>query len=460
MKKQTYPTLSAEELSEKDKKHFIHPTTVPETFIKEGPKIIFSKGKGAKVEDAKGNIYIDGISMLWNVNLGHGQTELAEAAYEQMNKLAFGSSFYGYSNEVAIHLTDKLAEMAPGDLNAVFLTSGGSEANDSAFKLARFYWDLNGKPKKKKIISIKNGYHGVTVSAGTATSLAAFHKFSGSYDPDILTAKSHLTNCERGDSTDPNYEGCIRDIIEKEGADNVAGVIMETIQGSGGVHIPPEGYLQAVKDLCEEKNVLFIADEVICGFGRTGEMFGVDHWDIKPDMLCFAKGVTSGYMQLGGVLVTQEIRDVLMEYDDILAHGFTYSGHPVACAVGLKNLEIIERENIVGNVKKMEQELLKGFRYLENKHPHFAKPRTKGLLAGFELQANREGDQNFDPSFRADAEVVEECYKRNLILRPIGNPEIGENIVAVSPPLTVNKSEIEEIINILDAALDAFEKKL
>lgn len=453
----TQVQATAEQLAEWDKKHFLHPTTVPKAHVEQGPKLIFSEGNGIYVNDINGDAYIDGISMLWNVNLGHGQTELAEAAKEQMARLAFSSSFVSYSNEPAIRLAEKLASLAPGDLNAVFYTSGGSESNDTAFKLARFYWRLKGQPEKTKIIALERSYHGVTIAAQTATYVPAFHQFSGSKVPGVLHAKPHLTNCELGDKSDPNYEGCIRDIVEKEGADTIAAVILEPVQGSGGVYIPPEGYLQAVRKLCDEYNILFIADEVICGFGRTGKMFGVENWDVVPDLMTIAKGITSGYSQLGGVLIKQSIRDTLVEYEDVLAHGFTYSGHPTACAVGLKNIEIIERDNIVENAKKMEQELKKGFNYLEDKHSIVTKTRAIGLLAGFELYADRDSETPFDPSVKAGLTVVEECFKRKLILRALRANE-GYNIIAVSPPLTINKEEIEKMINIIDDSITAFKK--
>ncbi|MFC7393174.1 aspartate aminotransferase family protein [Scopulibacillus cellulosilyticus] len=448
-----------DELKELDKKYYLHPTTVPKAFIENGPKIIFSEGNGIRVKDINGDTYIDGVSMLWNVNLGHGQKELADAARKQMTKLAYGSSFYGYSNEPAVRLAEKVVSLAPGHLSAIYYTSGGSESNDTAFKLARFYWHLKGKPNKKKIISISNSYHGATIGAGTATGIDAFHSFAGSKDSDVIHAKAHLTNCESGDKSDPNYEKSIRYTIEKEGSDAIAAVIMEPVQGAGGIHIAPDGYLKAVKNLCEENNILFIADEVICGFGRTGKMFGVENWDVVPDLMSVAKGITSGYSQLGGVLMSEEIRNTLVEYDQILGHGFTYSGHPTACAVGLKNLEIIERDHIVENVKNMEQELKKGFKYLEENHVNVTKTRALGLISGFDLQQDRDADIPFDQSIRAAQEVAEECYKRKLILRTADFEE-GKNIIAIAPPLITTKEDIEEIINIIDEAITAFEKKI
>ncbi|MEN1968760.1 aspartate aminotransferase family protein [Lentibacillus sp. N15] len=438
-----------------DKEHYIHPTTPPKAQAEQGTPLIFADGNGVYANSTDGEKYFDGLSMLWNVNLGHGQQELAEAGKEQMIKMAYASSFKGYSNEPAITLANKLSSITPGDLSAVFYTSGGSESNDTAFKLSRFYWSLKGRPKKRKIIAMENGYHGVTVAAQTATGIPAFHDFANSNIADVFHAKPYLTNCERGDKSDSNYEGCIRDIVEKEGADTIAAFIMEPIQGSGGVHIPPEGYMQAVRDLCDENDILFIADEVICGFARTGKMFAMEHWDVVPDMLCFAKGVTSGYSQLGGVMMKKGIRDTIVQYDGVLSHGFTYSGHPTACAVALKNIEIMEREDVVGNVRNMEQVLREGFNYLEDKHPHVTRCRAKGLLAAFELREERDSGKYFDPSVAPAITVVDECFDRKLILRALGS---NKEIVAVAPPLIINKQEVEEMIAVIDDSITAFEK--
>lgn len=448
-----------DELSNLDKKHIIHPVAVPKVHASVGPKIIFSEGKGVYVKDVHNRSYIDGVSMLWNVNVGHGRKELADVAHKQMMKMAYSSTFYGYGNEPAIRLAEKIASITPGDLNTIFYTSGGSESNDTAFKLSRFYWEQKGFKNKRKIISLRRGYHGVTVSAQRATGIDAFRNFSGSSDPDILNAKAHLTECEIGDESHPEFSGCIRSIIESEGAEHVAAVILEPIQGAGGVHLPPEGYLKAVRKLCDEFNILLIADEVICGFGRTGELFGVDNWDVVPDLMSIAKGVTSGYAHLGGVVMNNRVADVIKAYDDVLPHGFTYSGHPTACAVGLKNIEIIENERLVENASQMGIELEKGFHYLNEKHEIFTNQRNVGLLAGFDLMKNPDHNIPFEQSAQAAVSVVDECYKRGLLIRCF-DFEPGMNIIAVAPPLTITKQEIEQTISILDDALASFSQTL
>ncbi|MDV2686312.1 aspartate aminotransferase family protein [Alkalihalophilus lindianensis] len=446
-------------LSDLDKKHIIHPVASPKRHVSQGPKIIFSEGKGIHVKDINEQVFIDGVSMLWNVNVGHGKKELAQIAHNQMSQMAYSSTFYGYANEPAIRLAEKIASLTPGDLDTIFYTSGGSESNDTAIKLSRFYWQLNGFSNKKKIISLKRGYHGVTVSAQRATGIDAFRNFSGSADPEIFNAKAHLTECELGDKSHPEYPGCIRSMIEEMGSDQVAAVIIEPIQGAGGVHVPPEGYLKAVRQLCDEYNILLIADEVICGFGRTGKMFGVDHWEITPDLMCIAKGITSGYIPLGGVVMNNRVAGTIKEYNDILPHGFTYSGHPTACAVGLKNIEIVEREGLVENAHQMGKELVKGFKYLGDKHEFFTNPRTVGLLAGFDLKKDPSLNVPFDQSTQAAVSIVEECYQRGLLIRCF-DFEPGMNIVAIAPPLIIQKEEVETIISIVDDALSVFSKKL
>lgn len=458
MSKQMTQDATVKELIELDKKHFIHPATNPKELTTDGTEIIFSKGNGIYTTNLiDGKEYIDGMSMLWNVNVGHGQQEIVDAAKEQMEDIAYSSAFRGFSNEPAIRLAEKLASLAPGDLNSVFFTSGGSESNDSALKLTRFYWGLKGKPEKKKFISLGKGYHGVTLAAQTATAIPAFHEFAGSFIDGIFHAMPHQLECELGDKDHPNYESSIRGIIEREGSDTIAGIILEPVQGAGGVNIPPEGYLQAIRKICDEYDILMMADEVICGFGRTGKMFGVENWDVVPDTMSIAKGITSGYAQLGGVMVNDEIKTTIDNYEAIMAHGFTYSGHATSCAVALKNIELIERENMVDNAKEMEKHLQKGLAYLEEKHPIVTNTRCIGLLAAFELYEDPENNKLFDEKVFPANGVVAECFKRQLILRSAG---AYNHVVAIAPPLTITKEEIDKIIEITDEALTAFQENL
>lgn len=446
-------------LFELDREHIIHPQSNPKEHYEQGPKIIFDEGNGIYLKDVEGHEYIDGVSMLWNVNLGHGNKELAEAAYNQMTKAAYTTTFYNYTNEPSVKLAEKITSLAPGDLNSIFYTSGGSESNDTAFKLSRFYWQQKGYDNKNIIISLKRGYHGVTIAAQRATGIGAYRDFSGVIEQNIINAESHLTECELGDKSHPDYDKSISGLIDELGADRIAAIIIEPVQGAGGVHVSPDGYLQAVRNLCDKNDIHFIADEVICGFARTGEMFGCNHWDVVPDFICVAKGLTSGYIQLGGVIMRDEIKNTLNEFDDMLPHGFTYSGHPTACAVGLKNIEILERDNLVSHAKEMGDKLLEGLKKLEEKYSFFANPRAKGLLAGIDLVKNKETNEPFDFEDRVANQLITECFNRDLLIRAF-DFEPGMNIVAIAPPLIVNEEEIDNIINIVDSAAAEIQKTI
>lgn len=449
----------ANQLVELDKKYYLHPATPLKVQQSSGPQTIIIKGEGIHVTDVYGKEYIDGVSSLWNVNIGYGRKEIAEVASKQMVTLSYGSSFFNNSHDVVIRLSEKLASITPGDLNVSFFTSGGSESNESAIKIVRHFWKLKDQPERKKIISLDQSYHGVTLGATSATGVIEYKEMITANAPDFLHALPYQTDCELGNKTAQGYDRSIRGIIEKEGPENIAAIILEPVQGVGGVRIPPEGYLKAVRKLCDEYGIFMIADEVICGFGRTGKMFGVDNWEVVPDLMCVAKGITSGYIQLGAVLISEKLRDELAEIsENVFFHGFTYSGHPTACAVALKNIEILEDENLLENTKQMGEELLKGLKYLEENHKITAKARAIGLLGGIELLSDPENDIPFDSSVYAAPSVVDECAKRNLILRPLTFG--GLNVVALAPPLIVNKKNIETIVEKLSDSIKAFEKSV
>ncbi|WP_042352215.1 aminotransferase family protein [Bacillus massiliigorillae] len=432
-----------QELAELDKKHFIHPTTAISQQQANGPAFIFTEGNGIHLTDVNGKTVIDGMSSLWNVNVGHGREELGEAAKQQMSKLAFTSSFSTYSNEPAIRLATKIASLAPGNLNAVFFTSGGSESNDTAFKLARHYWILKGQPNRKKIISRTKSYHGVAMGATSATGLKPFRDFTNSNAPDFYY-------------TEGMSSAALRETIEKEGPETIAAFITEPVQGAGGVNIAPEGYFQEVRDICDEYGILMIADEVITGFGRTGTFFGMEHFGVVPDMLCFAKGVTSGYAQLGGVIMSEPIhQDFIALSKDTLLHGYTYSGHAMACAVGLKNIEIIERENLVENSKLRGEELLKGFKKLQSKHKIIGHVRALGLIGGIQIVKDQQTGEGFDAPLAP--RIVNEAAKRGLIIRAV---VFDQDTLVFAPPLVITKQEIEKMIDILDETFQAIEEEV
>ncbi|MCM3160591.1 aspartate aminotransferase family protein [Metabacillus litoralis] len=431
-----------EELTELDKKHFLHPTSPIGQQQKEGPSFIFTEGNGVFLTDMKGNKLIDGMSSLWNVNIGHGREEISEVAKEQMKKLAFSSCFATFSNEPAIRLAAKLAEIAPGNLSTTFFTSGGSESNDTAYKLARHYWVLKGKPNKQKIISRTKSYHGVSMGATSATGLKPFRDFTTSIAPDFHYVDHFSTES-------------LRSLIEQEGPETVAAFIAEPVQGAGGVHIAPDGYFKEVREICDEYDILFITDEVITGFGRTGTYFGIDHYGVTPDMMCFAKGVTSGYAQLGGVMISETLHKEFKELSTgTLLHGYTYSGHAMACAVALKNIEIIERENLIENAAVMGQEMLKGFQSVQEKHSIIGEVRALGLMGAIEIVKDKQTNERFASPLAP--QLVNEAAKRGLILRSVVFD--GQDTLVFAPPLIMTKEDITSLISILDETFTSVTK--
>ena len=432
-----------EELAELDKKHFFHPSTSFRQQQEQGPGLIFTEGKGIYLKDIRGKEYIDSLSSLWNVNIGHGREELAIAAMEQMKKLAYSSTFATNSHEPVIRLAAKIAEMTPGDLNYTFFTCGGSEANDTAFKVARYYWKMKGYDNKVKIISRGKSYHGVSLGASPATGLLPFRDFPG-------LPKDHLY-------VDSSIEA-LKELIEQEGAENIAAIISEPVQGLGGVNLPPsDDFFKEIREICDQNDILFIADEVINGFYRTGKNFGIDNFDVVPDIMVIAKGITSGYAPLGGVVFSDRLKEELTELTEgNFFHGYTYSGHNTACAVALKNLEIIEEEKLNENVNEMGAELLKGFKYLEQTHEEIGNIRQIGLLGAIEIFKDREAKIRFEEP--VSPLVIEEALKHGMIGRSIIYE--GQDTIAFAPPFCITKEEVEKMISIVDESLTAVKQRL
>jgi putrescine---pyruvate transaminase len=431
------------QLIELDKKHFIHPTSSLKHQQEHGAPFIFTEGNGVYLTDITGHRVLEAMSSLWNVNVGYGRAELAEAASDQMKKLAFTNCFSSMSNEPAIKLASKLADLAPGHLNAVFFTSGGSESNDTAYKLARYYWKLKGKPQKTKIIARKKGYHGVNIGATSATGILSFQEMTISPAPDFL----HV---------DPLSAAELKKLIETEGADTIAAFIAEPIQGAGGVNIAPDGYFQEIKTICDMNDILFIADEVITGFGRTGKMFALEHEGVVPDMMLLAKGITSGYIPLGAVVLSDAIhKELTSSTDGVLLHGYTYSGHAAACAVALKNIEIIERENLVENSRIMGAKMLEGFRNLQQEVDIVGEVRGIGLIGAMEI-INPATKLRFPVPVAP--EVSKEAAKRGLMVRTVVFE--GMDTIVFAPPLIIRANEVEKLLQILQQTLIAVQKKV
>ena len=454
--------LTAAELVKADQDHLIHPLHHP---VDNAEPMIYVRGRGAMIQEIGGREYIDGLSGLWNVNVGHGRAELAEAAAAQMKELAYFSGYVGSTNIPAITLANKLMQIAYDNMQAVFFTSGGAESNESAFKTARFYWKAKGKPDKVRVISRQQAYHGVTQQAMSATGMAAYWKMFEPRHPGFV----HIQTCypyrfqgaRPGESVGQAAARELEEAILGEGPDTVAAFIAEPIHGGGGVIYPTDDYFPAVRDVCTRHQVLFIADEVITGFCRTGRWFALSHWNVKPDILSFAKGVSSGYLPLGGIMVSREIKDVMdgVKPEDRWMHAYTYSAHPTCCAVGVRNLEIMERERLWENAAKMGDRLHAGLRSAFGDHPHAGDVRGgKGLLAALELVEDRASKKNFAADRKVAPRIQAEMMKRGVVtrVRPVAGPHPAPgDSVYFAPPLVVTETEVDRLVSVARDAVKA-----
>jgi putrescine aminotransferase len=440
--------MALTELLEKDHAHLLHPLHHPSTV--QSP-LIFESGHGVWLRTVEGKEYIDGLAGLWNVLLGHGNTELADVARDQIATLAYCSTYAGSSNLPAIELANRLAGLAYPSLNTTFFTSGGAESNESAFKTVRYYWRRLGKPQKTKVIGREFGYHGITLAAMSATGLSAYWPM---FEPRV-PGFSHIAapypfrfpveQIREGETLGQAAARLLEEAILSEGPETVGAFIAEPVQGAGGVIVPPDDYFPAIRAICDRYEVLFIADEVITGFGRTGDWFALNRWGVEPDIMSFAKGITSGYQPLGGIQISDKIREVIMNApaNERWMHAYTYSGHPTCCAVANKNLEILQRLDVAGNARVQGQRLLEGLQALEAEFDVIGDTRGMGLMAAIEF-ADRETKQ---PA-QIGEKVRKACLDRGLFTRVIGT-----DILAFAPPLIITAEEIDLILQIVGEAL-------
>jgi adenosylmethionine-8-amino-7-oxononanoate aminotransferase len=428
-----------------DQDHWIHPLHHPSEHLE---PLLLVRGRGAVITDIQGREYIDGLAGLWNVNVGHGREELAQAAAQQMGELAYYSGYVGSSNIPAIQLASKLMTLAYPNMQGVFFTSGGAESNESAFKTARFYWKAKGKPDKVKIIARHWGYHGVTLQAMSATGMAPYWKMFEPRVPNFV----HIPTCypyrqegaRPGETAGQTAARLLEEAIVREGPDTVAAFIAEPIHGGGGVLYPTDDYFPLVRQICDRHQVLFIADEVITGFCRTGRWFALEHWKVLPDMVSFAKGVSSGYLPLGGIMVSKAIKQAMddVKVEDRWMHAYTYSGHPTCCAVGLKNLEIMERERLWERAAAMGTRLHEGLKSALGDHPHVGDIRGgKGLLAAVELVEDRATKAPFAADKKVGPRVLQELNKRGIVTRAR-----VENIF-FAPPLIISEAQVDTLVS-------------
>ena len=444
---------SAAEKTQADLAHLIHPLYHPSDH--QTPRI-WVEGRGAILKDIDGVEVIDGLSGLWNVNVGHGRSELAEAAMHQMNTLAYCSSYTGASNLPVIELAERLCQYAYPSINAFYFTSGGAESTESSIKTARFYWKVQGKPDKVKIISRKLGYHGTTMGAMSATGMPEYWQMFGPLVPNFVHIESpYPYRFEGGDAhTSPGVAAAnlLEEAILREGPDTVAAFIAEPVQGAGGVIAPQDDYFRRIREICDQYEVLFISDEVITGFGRTGTWFGLEHWDIEPDIMQFAKGITSGYVPLGGIGVSDKVKAAIDETpaDKRWMHAYTYSGHPTCCAVALANLKILDEEGLVQQAAELGNRLHEGLHTLDEMD-HVGNVRGIGLMAAVELVEDKATKQPFAAAAKYGARVGQELMKRGLYTRMRGDT------ICLAPPFVATTEQIDRIVDVVRESLQAVE---
>ena len=421
-----------------------------------GPRII-TTAKGVYLWDSEGNKILDGMAGLWCVAIGYGRDELADAASKQMRELPYYNLFFMTAHPPVLELSKVIAQVAPEGMNHVFFTGSGSEGNDTMLRMVRHYWAIKGQPNKKVIISRKNGYHGSTVAGASLGGMTYMHEQGDLPIPGITHIAQPYWFGEGGDMSPEEFGIWAANQLEEKileiGVDNVGAFIAEPIQGAGGVIIPPDTYWPRIKEILAKYDILFVADEVICGFGRTGEWFGSDFYGLKPDMMTIAKGLTSGYIPMGGLIVRDEVVAVLNEGGDF-NHGFTYSGHPVAAAVALENIRILRDEKIIEKVHaETAPYLQKRLREL-NDHPLVGEVRGVGLLGAIELVQDKATRKRYEG--KGVGMICRQfCFDNGLIMRAVGDTMI------IAPPLVISKSEIDELVTkarkCLDLTLEALQ---
>ncbi len=437
-------------LQQLDQAHHLHPFTDLQDYSKKGGRIV-SRAEHIYIYDSDGHKMLDGMSGLWCCNLGYSQQSIKDAISTQLDNLPFYNNFFKCSNEPAVELASALVKVTPPQFNHVFFTNSGSEANDTNLRLVQRYYGLLGKPGKKHIISRRNAYHGSTIAAASLGGMSAMHAQINGLDYVHHINQPHWFVEGGDDSPDEFGLRVARELeakIDELGQDNVAAFIAEPVQGSGGVIIPPDTYWPEIKRICKERDILLIMDEVICGFGRTGKWFGCETYDLEPDLLTFAKGVTNGYIPLGGVMVGDRIANVLLSNGGEFAHGLTYSGHPVACAAGLETLRILRDSDII----KTSAEVIAPYfqerlRTLQD-HRIVGEVRGRGMFAAVELVRDKHSRERLAPSSESAVFCRDTANNGGLMVRQTGDAMI------MAPPLISTRAEIDSLVDMLGIALD------
>lgn len=442
---------STEQWQNQDRDHHLHPFTDTKSLNESGVRVI-TRADGVYLWDSEGNKIIDGMAGLWCVNMGYGQKDMIDAAHRQMQELPYYNTFFQSTTKPATELAGVLAEITPDGFNRAFFAGSGSEANDTVVRMVRRYWDVMGRHDKKTIISRDNAYHGSTMAAASLGGMKYMHEQGGLPIPGIEHIMQpywyHLGGDQSPDEFGLVAARALEDKIKDLGADTVAAFIGEPIQGAGGVIVPPSTYWPEIQRICDKYDILLIADEVICGFGRTGNWFGSDTFGIKPDLMPMAKGMSSGYLPISAVMVHDRVADVLVDDGGEFNHGFTYSGHPVAAAVALANIELMQRINIVDKVREDTGPYFQNCLTELASHPLVGEARGAGLVGAIELVKNKETRELFDPAGRVGGICKDHCINNGLVMRASSDSMI------LSPPLIITKNEIDEVMEKARSCLD------
>lgn len=446
------PSKTTATWSEADLRHHMHPFSDGTELAELGVRVI-TRAKGVYYWDSDGNKILDGMAGLWCVNVGYGRDELVAAASQQMSELPYYNTFFRTTTPPATELAEAISRLTPGDLKHVFFTNSGSEAVDTVVKLVRFHANLTGRPEKKIIIARDYAYHGVTMAAASLSGLSEMHPQS---DLPLPGLASHIEGCywyQRGDGESPEDYGlraaaALERRILELGADNVAAFIGEPVYGAGGVMVPPDSYWPEINRICRKYEVLLIADEVVCGFGRTGEWFGSQTFGIEPDIITFAKGLSSGYLPVAGVAVSDRIARVILERGGEWVHGFTYSGHPTCCAVALANIRILSEEGLVERVRNDVGPYYQAALATLADHPLVGEVRGIGLLAAVELVQDKATHQSFDEALGVGRLCREHALREGLVIRAVRDANVA------APPFVITHQEIDSLVAMWRKALD------
>lgn len=450
-------TNSTSSFGDIDRQYSFHPFTALADHERNGPPVVMVAGEGCRLTDDQGREYLDAMAGLWCVNVGYGRSELAEAMRAQAETLSYCHAFSSMGSDKPALLAERLVGLAPGNMSKVFFGNSGSDANDTQVKLVWYYNNVRGKPEKKKIIARQRGYHGVTVMSGGITGLPGLHAGFDLPLPFVRHTTAPRRLWEGHSLSDEEFTvrlaNDLETLIEREGADTVGAMIAEPIMGAGGVIAPPEGYFAAIQEILRKHDILLIADEVICGFGRLGTMFGSDLFGMEPDLITVAKGLTSAYFPLSGCIVSEPVWRTIVEGGQrygVFGHGYTYSSHPTGAAVALANLDLIEEEGLIDQVRSQGDYLQQRLREAFADHPMVGEVRGQALIAALEYVRRKDRPEAFDPGLKVSARVAQAALRRGVITRALPNADTN----SFSPPFVISRSEIDIVVSSMRDAVD------